>query len=799
MRTRISNILNRKGITLVELLLAMSILVVIGGAITTFMITGTNSYTRNSNEVNMQYEAQLTSNMINDLLVDATKDVTFMVDANNDGWANVGEAVISETTIDASKKKWLRILNSDRKVESDSSSASTMVSKLEYRMDEICWDPDTQKLFYSRYKVVDTPDADGNLDGIPDTIDDSVAPIVPNELLAEHVDTFSVDLTEASDNKHMKIILHFQNKDKEFAASGNVTLRNHLSVNTNVKIASIAGTPDETSTVRDVIVTPKETILEPGGVAMLSAMVSGSGLVEQEVTWSMPSGNDPNTKILPSGKVIIGDMEDISSFTVIATSVKDPSKSGTAIVYVKRVVEVTVESSLDSIGAGDTFTLHHKVIGDGLHDDEPGNPDQAVTWQVQEGAEYITNNGAPNIFYVRKNCPVGTRITIVATSVLNKSKSGVWSVETVYREGGESDSGDESQNTGNEPRITIKNTTGEIKRGGSATFTTSISNGAGYYVTFEVKATDESGKEIGFNFYSGKQSGDTYTVTLKENYDYKKSGKIEVTAYLVENGRVKDAESKKSSIAATINPVSLKLALNKEKAYETNIEEQYVYATKSGGNKIYYELQGIIEKDIDWKMSPSGVLQIHQDSDDSYFSLSAKGLDKLGKVSAKAYIGSYFLGNILQVNVSGGNIRYLDNTYKNDPIEFFLPLPEESRVDGAPKYTVDKKLFNASTGGMYTLNQWGWTHGGQYGWNPQSFFRIENIRYTFFIYYCYNTASGEWHCVIASRQYPNVGESGYSKDINANGRITRILDTEYPNSWSAVLHYNPNTDVFWHL
>lgn len=69
--------LGNKGLSMVELLCAISILGLVSTAVTSVMVVSADSYQRGSSETEVQQEAQLVANQISDLLIDSTAQVTY--------------------------------------------------------------------------------------------------------------------------------------------------------------------------------------------------------------------------------------------------------------------------------------------------------------------------------------------------------------------------------------------------------------------------------------------------------------------------------------------------------------------------------------------------------------------------------------------------------------------------------------------------------------------------------------------------------------------------------------------------
>ena len=68
---------DEKGYSLVEVLVVVMILAIVGAAILGFMVTSAKLFSGSKTEVDVQTEAQLTINWLNDVLVEAGHGVTY--------------------------------------------------------------------------------------------------------------------------------------------------------------------------------------------------------------------------------------------------------------------------------------------------------------------------------------------------------------------------------------------------------------------------------------------------------------------------------------------------------------------------------------------------------------------------------------------------------------------------------------------------------------------------------------------------------------------------------------------------
>lgn len=89
----------------------------------------------------------------------------------------------------------------------------------------------------------------------------------------------------------------------------------------------------QASTVTGVVVSPATATVTPGQSIQLSAVVNGSGLNIDGVTWSIPEGSDG--KITNSGLFTANaGVTDVKEIVVTATSIQNPAVAGTATITI---------------------------------------------------------------------------------------------------------------------------------------------------------------------------------------------------------------------------------------------------------------------------------------------------------------------------------------------------------------------------------------------------------------------------------------------------------------------------------
>lgn len=179
------------GFSLVELLVAIAIFSIVSIAFFEFLTVAIKHYQKETMEVEIQYEAQLAVNQLQDLMIDAKKGVSYTV--NGITGIKSDADIVAGTTVNS---KEVTIYNTDR-----------------YYI--VKWNAADRELVYSEYKL----ESDGTWTEVAD-----------EQLMAEYISEFSVDLSLYDRNGSVGIDALFE-KDREYRVTQNVKLRNQVSVN----------------------------------------------------------------------------------------------------------------------------------------------------------------------------------------------------------------------------------------------------------------------------------------------------------------------------------------------------------------------------------------------------------------------------------------------------------------------------------------------------------------------------------------------------------------------------------------
>ena len=193
---------NQKGFSLVELVVVMAILSILGIAAYGFFSTSSRAYGNTGAEVDLQYEAQMVQNQLDNLIIDTTKSLDYYYGDSEANRKNIlsDAEIVDEGTVEY---KGFHVKNEDA----------------EYLIE---WSRSKKKVTLKTY----VKDEHGNLtlDGEPD-----------GDLLAEYVSKFSVDLRKTASKRIVKFSFEFANSDKNYLANHNVTMRNRVPVNGTVE------------------------------------------------------------------------------------------------------------------------------------------------------------------------------------------------------------------------------------------------------------------------------------------------------------------------------------------------------------------------------------------------------------------------------------------------------------------------------------------------------------------------------------------------------------------------------------
>lgn len=329
----------QKGFTLVEVLVSIAILALVLVAVGSIMVIGSKSFAKGSSDADIQEEAQLAVNQIEDLIIDINGGVSLELYTSGsriDLAENASKTETEEKNALADEKR-LVLYN-----------AVTQDGATVYTKEQVGWKKADETITYSKWNV--TYDADSA------SYVETGAPVYEDELLAENVADFSVDLSDirqemAQDGSDLTVLKSVQlaagyvsgNKMVEYATSPVIALRNRL-----VKSADPKRIFDETPATEDTLklyisgqeetyqtavpIVDRVTEVNCGNTYNVYAMVNLNGTVNAYVDFSIEESS--LSTIDSEGHLTVGSSETCQYLTIVARYKNNPARFAKGVVKV---------------------------------------------------------------------------------------------------------------------------------------------------------------------------------------------------------------------------------------------------------------------------------------------------------------------------------------------------------------------------------------------------------------------------------------------------------------------------------
>ena len=371
---------NQKGFTIVELLIAITILSIVMAVVCGFILVGSRSYAAGNSDINVQQEAQLALNQMSDVMIDTTRSVNYVgYDAGGNPVHTLKDAEFAFTPEDKSLIMFNGVV-----VKYPSGGDDTIEEGNGNKHYHFYWNKAQETLFYAEQgvnpAVVKSEDIINNFPSVDDADPDADPTVSHWYVLAQHVTDFSVDLSQLEEKRVVQLALTFTDGTKEYVTSNNVTIRNKVGVND----AELA--PLNRNVEIDVVVKPS-VVLEPGETFVLpTPNVTGKNVTDKTVTWSfvdspddasLRPGDRSDVTTLTADGILTLSIYVKGSFKVKAEANAENSDGSHSLaeltVNVKRVTGIDLWKSFDSAGNGPneispgcTFTISGNVKGDFL-------------------------------------------------------------------------------------------------------------------------------------------------------------------------------------------------------------------------------------------------------------------------------------------------------------------------------------------------------------------------------------------------------------------------------------------------
>lgn len=392
--------IGKKGFTLVEVIVSLAIMTIVAGSVGAFIVAGNNSFLRGNKELTLQEEAQLAANQMIDLIIDVEKDINFTPDHTGtavdlDGSTAKDAAGNEITTAHVSE---LRLVNNE----------NTYMIRWQ---GTASGDYATANQVYL-YEVKNTTDADGNLVvGDPTTATPA--------LMAEHVTSFSVDLSQVKDKRKVILNMTFTYQDRSYDIAETIKLRNDLE-QTGVNYSWISG----------LVIKPEQAEVALGDSKKFEYSLSGDEeAVAQGVEWKVTKADGTACKstIKADGTLIVKEDEDLgeNELLVTCTAVADPTLKATATVSVIEYISLKIDPTTATVEQNSVFAFSYELEASSNEVKNGGvewKLDGAVsndTWiNPTTGELHVSENETPGTAVLTVTCTVNKRQTVTATALV---------------------------------------------------------------------------------------------------------------------------------------------------------------------------------------------------------------------------------------------------------------------------------------------------------------------------------------------------------------------------------------------
>lgn len=444
-----------KGFSLVELIIAIAILVIVTGAVCSFIVITSRNYANGNNDIGVQQEAQLAFNQISDVVIDARNSINY---AGEDGSGNFVKVLKDSEFANTPEVKKLIVYNtlteeSEGKTPDPSASsvpaasASPSISPGTVTADLynyiFMWQKSDESLYFAKWKQEETE---------PVSISDF-------EVLAEHINDFQVDLSQVEERRVVKLMMNFTVGTRGFQMANNVTVRNQVVINE----ADIQPLDKEISV--EISIRENGLIMEPGEkYQFASPQIKSMNAKDKEIEWAFWNDNDKTISDKTVGgstfidkkngllKVGIDEGKDgkpseFEVVVIIKATNGDKSKeaqSSAIKVQIKRVTTVTLHKMSEKLpdsndstpGAmevmqGSTVYLGGTAGGVNLGKkcdscgEDPTGDGYLTGWGIKSDIAGSLQNGIQDsdhekaTIQIKADAQVGSKITIEAVSYLS--------------------------------------------------------------------------------------------------------------------------------------------------------------------------------------------------------------------------------------------------------------------------------------------------------------------------------------------------------------------------------------------
>lgn len=418
----IKSMKNNKGLSLVEMVIAVAIISIVIVTVTSFMVTGTKLFSRSHDEIRKQERAQLAVSAIENRIIDAQKGVTCREDANRK------VLTIYNLDSDGTTRRYEYFVYDivDKKIYYLSSTGTEITDFSGMDKSEVVAEDVTDFKLTQKGESKSAPT--GYVSATPD----------PSVTVAA---TAAAIATSAANKKQqIEIAIQITDKGGNFTANKTVAMRNniYIAVGDNNMIFNPG---EDYSAVTDVEVSLNSQYLLPGKTYRARAKVKGSGIPSQTVSWKLYDGAGNELDWIDSSGTITVPMNcNVEGIYLQATSVSDSSKVSQKLnATILKVTAISLKATPDKSEqkANSLFQVKAQVVTNVTDGSLPAELQRAasqVDYQVlgstkndASGCTVLSSSGIINL----AAGTVGNEYTIHVTSKFNPSVSADYNFTVV--------------------------------------------------------------------------------------------------------------------------------------------------------------------------------------------------------------------------------------------------------------------------------------------------------------------------------------------------------------------------------
>ena len=190
--------LNDRGLTLIEMVIAIAIIGIFSTVVMTFITSGANFYRKTSITTKLQSDMQTTLERIENAIMDTNKSIAYT-------YSNGGSAIENDINQPVTAEKEVVCTSTDLSVSAKEGDCLLTIFQ---------WSPSEQILYYNEGFIKDGKKS---------------VSTASRAVLTENVSGFQVDISKAKSEGIVLFRLTLKNGDKEISQLYTVTLRNKVS------------------------------------------------------------------------------------------------------------------------------------------------------------------------------------------------------------------------------------------------------------------------------------------------------------------------------------------------------------------------------------------------------------------------------------------------------------------------------------------------------------------------------------------------------------------------------------------